>query len=147
MYSIPHAATGLLITTTVYALTQNETLAFAIGIPLAVFSHYFLDFLFEKGMSKNEVLIFEGIPTIIYVVLAICSGHFWLMICSLIAGNFLDWIDKKLYLTVFFPKKFKPTFYFHKHKKGIKFTLNQTKLAGIISTIVIIGMFLILIKI
>jgi membrane-bound metal-dependent hydrolase YbcI (DUF457 family) len=64
MYSIPHAATGLLITTTVYALTQNETLAFAIGIPLAVFSHYFLDFLFEKGMSKNEVLIFEGIPTL-----------------------------------------------------------------------------------
>ena len=135
MYSIPHAATGLLITITVYTLTQNETLAYAIGMPLAIISHYFLDFLFEKGMSKKEQALFEGAPTIIYMILAIYSGHFWLMICSLIAGNFFDWIDKKLYLTIFF---------FHKHKKGIKFTLNQTKLAGIISTVIIIGMFIIL---
>ena len=144
MHSIPHAATGLVIKTTVYALTKSEVLAFTIGTPLAVASHYFLDFLFEKGMDRNELLIFEGMPSIMYILLAICSGHFWLMICGLVEGNLLDWIDKKLYLTVYFPKKFKPTFYFHKHKKGIRLTLKQTKLAGIISTIIIIGMFLIL---
>ena len=147
MYSIPHAATGLSIMTTVYALTQNETLAYAVGMPLAIISHYFLDFLFESNLSKKEVLIFEGVSSVIYVILAIFSGHFWFMICSLVAGNFLDWIDKKLYLTIFFPKKFKPTFYFHKHKNGIKFTLNQTKLASVISTVIIIGMFIILRKI
>lgn len=144
MYSNPHAATGLVITTTVYALTNSEELAFAIGLPLAIASHYFLDFLFEKHLSKEEVLIYDVVPSFIYIGLSIISGHFWLMMFSWWSGNLLDLIDKKLYLTVFFPDRFKPTHYFHNHTNGIKFNLNQTKVASIISTLVAIVIALLL---
>jgi hypothetical protein len=60
MYSNPHAAVGLVLTTTTYVLTNSEELAFAIGIPLAIASHYVLDFLFEKGLSKREVILYDS---------------------------------------------------------------------------------------
>ena len=144
MYSNPHAAVGLVLTTTTYVLTNSEELAFAIGIPLAIASHYFLDFLFEKHLSKKEVIEYDVIPSLIYVLLALFSGHFWLAMFSWWAGNLFDLIDKKLYLTIFFPKKFKATHYFHNHKNGIRFTLKQTKLASVVGTVIIIGMMFIL---
>ena len=101
MYSNPHAAVGLLITTTTYVLTNSEELAFAIGIPLAIASHYVLDFLFEKGLSKDEVITYDVLPSLIYVLLALFSGHFWLAMFSWWAGNLFDLIDKKLYLTIY----------------------------------------------
>jgi len=82
MYSNPHASVGLLITTTTYVLTNNEELAFAIGIPLAIVSHYLLYFLFEKRLSTKEVVEYDVIPSLIYVLLALFSGHFWFAMFS-----------------------------------------------------------------
>jgi hypothetical protein len=141
MYSNPHAAAGLMITAATLAITKDENLALLIGLPLAVFSHWLLDFLKEKGMSKKEVLIYDVIPSFFYVILAFLSGYFWLFMLSWWAGNLLDLIDKKLYLTIFFPKKYKSTTYFHKHKTGIYFSLTETKKASIISSLIIFIIF------
>ena len=144
MYSNVHAFTGLAITTSIYAVTKSEPLAFAIGLPLAVISHYFIDYLFEKGLSKKEVFVYDILPCFLYVALAFFSGHFWLFILSWWAGNLFDLIDKKMYLAIFFPSKYKVTNYLHNHKKGIRFTLQQTKIASIVSSVLILTIFLIL---
>jgi hypothetical protein len=144
MYSNVHAATGLAITESIYEVTKSEPLALAIGLPLAIVSHYFMDFLFEKGLSKKEVLIYDILPSFLYVALAFFSGYFWLFMLSWWAGNLFDLIDKKIYLTIFLPSKYKPTFYFHNQKHGIKFNLKQTKIASIVSTLIILCIFLII---
>jgi len=144
MYSNPHATTGLAITTATYVITQDESLAFAIGIPLAIASHYFLDYLIESHLSKKEIILYDIVPSLIYFVLALLSGHFWLMMASWVAGTLLDLIDKKLGLTVLFPKKFKTLRFLHNQKNGIRFTLKQTKIASVVSTIITIGMMLVL---
>lgn len=138
MYSNPHAAVGVICTATVLAITKDVNTAYFVGLPLAIISHWFLDFVKEAGFSKNEVFLFDVLPSVLFIVVAFFSGYFWLFMFSWWAGNLLDLIDKKLYLTVFYPKKFKPTFYFHKHQTGYQITKTQTIVASYIATLITI---------
>ena len=143
MYSNPHAAVGLAITTTTLLITNDINMAYGIGLPIAVASHYYMDFLKEGHLGK-DVFKYDIVPSWFYYGLAFISGYFWLFFFSWIAGNLLDIIDKKGYLAIFFPKKFKASHYFHTQKKGIPFTVRQTKSISIFSSIVILFITLIL---
>lgn len=145
MYSNAHATTALVCTTSVLLITKDIKKAYWIGITLAIVSHWFLDFLKEKGMTKKEAIIYDVVPGIPYFLMALFSGYFWLFMFSWLAGNLLDLIDKKMYLVIFFPKKYKPTYYFHKHKTGIQLSKKQTIASSFISTIVTVIIFLILV--
>ena len=127
MYSNPHAAVGLACTATTFFITKDLNQALWIGLPIAVISHWLMDFLREKGMSKTQVIKYDVIPSLVFYLPLFFIGfeYFWLFFLSWIAGNLLDLIDKKLYLTIFFPNKFKSTRYFHKHKTGLQLTNTQ----------------------
>lgn len=144
MYSNPHATLGLIITTTSYALIEEKQTALFVGGFLATISHWFFDFIGEAGLTKYQVLIHEVGSFILFFFLGFLSGNLTLFITAWIGGNFMDLVDKKMYLTVFFPKKFNPTYYFHKQKPLIRLTNKQTVVASIVSNVVIILIFLIL---
>jgi len=163
MYSTPHATVGLAITSTTLLTTQDMTLTYSIGIPLAVVSHYMMDYLRESNLKENT-LLYDIIPYILYTILGYLSGYFWLFFFSGIAGNLLDVIDKKLYFAIVYSKyrhtsimkkllKYKlfqwaskPSLFFHRQKTGINFSLNQTKASAIISLIITIFFTIILSK-
>ena len=112
MNATPHALAGFAIVT---AFKDN----LYIGIPLAIASHFILDFINESGLSKKEKFQFDVLPSLICYVIAIFSGQFWLFLLGSVCGNLFDIIDKKGYLAIFFPSKFKFTYYFHLRKKPL----------------------------
>ena len=130
MYATPHTAVGF----SIIVMFKDRL---EIGIPLAIFSHFILDFIDEKGLTSKDRLYFDLTPGLICFVLAIITGNFWLLLLGSICGNLFDLIDKKLYLAIFIPSKFKPTYYFHKHKQIIFPSAKMTKVIGWISTIII----------
>jgi len=92
-----------------------------LGCLLAFGSHLLADYIGEaKGIvTTKQRIVFDVIPTIILFVSAYLFGganEVWLVLLGSIFGNMPDLIDKKLYLTILFPTKFKATNYLHKQK-------------------------------
>lgn len=112
MNATPHTLAGFTIVT----VFQDNLL---LGIPLAIGSHFVLDFINESGLSKKERFQFDILPSLLCYLFAIFSGHFWLFLLGSVCGNLFDLIDKKLYLATFYPNKYKYTFYFHSKKKPL----------------------------
>ena len=104
MLATPHTLAGFAVVT---AFQDN----LAIGIPLAISSHLILDYVNESGLSRKESFQFDALPSIICYIIAIASGNFWLFLLGSVCGNLPDLIDKKLYLSIFLPSKFKITSY------------------------------------
>jgi len=134
MFATPHTLAGFTIVT---AFKDN----LAIGIPLAIASHFVLDFVNESGLSKKEQLQFDVAPSLLCYAIAIFSGSFWLFLLGSICGNLFDIIDKKGYLAIFFPSKFKFTYYFHlKRKPPINPKPEITMGIGFVSAVILILM-------
>lgn len=134
MYSNIHGVAGAAIVVGTYRLTGDTGAALAIGGWFAFLSHDPLDRLGEKsygGMRKT--VVFEAIPLAIFAYCAWLSGIPWLFAAGWIAGNGMDLIDKKLYLAMFFSKRFKVLDWFacHRRKPDIAFTYKQTVAATI----------------
>jgi hypothetical protein len=143
MYSNVHGVIGAITVATTYVLTKNETIALTLGMAIAFLLHNPTDYLGEKGYGSMKItLIYEIVPYIIFWTCAYFSGIWYLYILGWIAGNGMDLWDKKLYLSVFLPKKFPVRKDFSCHRRSsdkiIQFTLQQTKDATIICSIVLI---------
>ena len=135
MLATPHTLAGFTIVT---AFKDN----LAIGIPLAIASHLILDYINESGLSRKESFQFDALPSIMCYIIAIVTGQFWLFLLGSVCGNLPDLIDKKLYLSIFLPTKFKSTLYLHWQKPIINPNPSVTMGIGFISSVIIIFMLL-----
>ena len=128
MYSAVHGAIGVSIVVATYALTGNETIAMAFGGVLAFLSHDPTDRLGEKGLGKDSWKY--ELPTFVIAMLGgLFTGHFWMFWIGFTAANLMDIWDKKMYLSIIFPSKFKSSHDFpcHRRKSDVQFTLKQTR--------------------
>lgn len=133
MNATPHTLAGFTIVTTF----QDNLF---IGVPLAIASHFILDYINESGLSKKERFQFDIIPSLACYLVAIFSGNFWLFLLGSVCGNLPDLIDKKLYLATFFPSKYKLTEYLHWQRPFINPTPTMTMNIGFWSAVIIILM-------
>jgi len=106
-----------------------------LGCLLAFGSHLLADYIGEaKGIvTTKQRIIFDVIPTIILFISAYLFGganEVWLVILGSIFGNLPDLIDKKMYLSIMFPTKFKATIYLHWQKIVFTPKPNVTKYLG-----------------
>ena len=113
MNATPHSVIGY----SVIKLIGSNPL----GCLLAFGSHLLADYIGEaKGIvTTKQRIIFDIIPTIILFISAYLFGgasEVWMVLLGSIFGNLPDLIDKKMYLTILFPSKFKVTNYLHKQK-------------------------------
>lgn len=113
MNATPHAIIGY----SVMKLVGGNPL----GCLLAFVSHLLADYIGESNGIRNtkERIVFDFIPTLICFIFAFIFGglnEVYLMFLGSLFGNLPDLIDKKLYLSIFFPKKIKSTQYFHWQK-------------------------------
>jgi hypothetical protein len=130
MYATPHTLAGFTI---VKAFEDN----LVIGIPLAIISHLALDYINERGLSEEDRFTFDLIPSLFCYAIALFTGNFWIFLLGSVAGNLPDLIDKKLYLSIFIPSKFKSTHYLHWQKPLLNPHPNVTKTIGPVSAIII----------
>jgi hypothetical protein len=137
MYATPHMAAGFSI---ILAFKDN----LAIGIPLAIASHFILDFVDERGVPRKQAVYTDLLPALLCFIVSLFTGHFWLLFLGNICGNLFDLIDKKLYLAMFIPSKFKATKYFHFQKQIIFPSAKFTKAIGWISALAICSLLLFL---
>ncbi len=141
MYSAFHGSVGVVLVSATYLVTKSEVLAFTLGGFLAFLSHDLIDRLGECSLGKGKTMItHEVIPYLIMIGSGLYINYFWLFFVGYICANGMDLIDKKMYLSVLFPKKHKASFWFkcHRRKPNIDLTYNQTKNAAWISCILII---------
>ena len=92
-----------------------------LGCLLASISHLLADYIGESGGIKNnkQRVIFDILPTIILFAASYFYGgthEAWLVVLASIFGNLPDLIDKKLYLAILYPTKFKASHYLHWQK-------------------------------
>ena len=130
MYATPHTLAG-------FAIVKTFEDNLFIGIPLAIASHLVLDYVNERGLTSEDKFTFDIFPSLFCYFLALFSGEFWLFLLGSIMGNLPDLIDKKLYLSIFYPTKFKATKYLHWQKPIIEPSAETTKKIGLISAICI----------
>ena len=91
------------------------------GWLLAFVSHLLADYIGESGGIKTpkQRIIFDIVPTIILFIASYFYGglyEVWLVLLGCIFGNLPDLIDKKLYLAIIYPTKFKASLYLHWQK-------------------------------
>jgi len=106
-----------------------------LGCLLAFGSHLLADYIGEaKGIvTTKQRIIFDVIPTVILFLSAYLFGgasEVWLVFLGSLFGNLPDLIDKKMYLTILFPTKFKATNYLHWQKILFTPKPNVTKYLG-----------------
>ena len=144
MYSNVHGTIGTGLVLATYAATGDTGTAIALGGAAAFVSHDALDRLGEKSYGDlTETIMFEAVPLVVFAYMAHMSGMWWLYAVGWIAGNGMDLIDKKLYLSILWPSRFGPSNTFfpcHRRASNIQFTLRQTKLATYLSSIVVVAM-------
>jgi len=141
MYSNVHGVAGTLIVLATHAITKDTSVAIALGGTLAFLSHDPLDRLGEKSYGSLATTIrWEGFSMWIFALAAYLSGQWPLFAVGWIAGNGMDIIDKKLYLSIALPSKFGPSwtlFPCHRRKPDVNLTLAQTRFATLLSSLVI----------
>ena len=92
-----------------------------LGCLLAFGSHLLADYIGEaKGIrTTRQMFIYDVVPSLILFVSAYLYGgtdELTLVLLGSFFGNLPDLIDKKMYLTIVFPDKFKNTNYLHWQK-------------------------------
>ena len=131
MNATPHTLAGI---TSLIIFKDN----LAIGCAVATCSHLLLDYINESGLTFKERIYYDALPSLLLFVVSILTGNFMLFLLGNIFGNLPDLIDKKLYLSIFFPAWFKSTLYLHWQKPIINPSPVTTKIIGVISAILII---------
>jgi hypothetical protein len=142
MYTSTHATAGTLIVLGTHAITKDTTTAIALGGALAFLSHDPIDRLGERGYGDMATSMrWEGITFWIFAMAAFWSGHWWLYAVGFLAGNGMDIWDKRFGLSIFQPQRFPAGRFFkcHRRKPNIQLTLGQTKLAALLSTVIIVA--------
>ena len=144
MYSNVHGTIGASIVLATYAVTNDPITAAALGGAGAFVSHDALDRLGEKSYGDLKTsIIYEAAPLALFAYMAHLSGMWELYAVGWIAGNGMDIIDKKLYLSILWPSRFGPSwtkFACHRRRPDIQFSLRTTKLATYLSSLVIVAM-------
>jgi len=114
-----------------------------LGCLLAFGSHLLADYIGEaKGIvTTKQRILFDVIPTVILFIFAYLFeglSEVWLVLLGSLFGNLPDLIDKKMYLTILFPNKFKVTRYLHWQK--VVFTPKPiiTKRLGYVLVLIVI---------
>jgi hypothetical protein len=81
-----------------------------LGCLVAIGTHFLADYIGERGLyTDKQRIIYDVLPTLIAFVFAYFFGgenEVWLLLLGSVLGNLPDLIDKKLYLSIFLPKKF-----------------------------------------
>ena len=131
MNATPHTLSGI---TSLIIFKDNLPL----GCAVATCSHLLLDYINESGLTFKERIYYDALPSLLLFVVSILTGNFMLFLLGNIFGNLPDLIDKKLYLSIFFPAWFKSTLYLHWQKLIINPTPKTTKIIGVISAILIL---------
>ena len=138
MYSNVHGTVGALIVLSVYAVTNDMTTAMVLGGATAFLSHDPLDRLGEKAYGDmNTTIAWEVVPLVLFSYMAFMSGLWPLYLTGWVAANGMDIIDKKGYLSILWREKFKSGHFFkcHRRQPDVQFTVKQTKLITILSSI------------
>ncbi|WP_405565896.1 hypothetical protein [Polaribacter sp. Asnod6-C07] len=148
MHASTHGAIGIAIITATYIITKSEKKTFIIGGILAFASHYVLDFIGEfPYRTIQEMLFIEFAVYLWSLVLMYFLGIKYLKfsVFGFFMANLMDYIDKKMYLSIFLPKEYPFTYYFHsKNQVLIPISYQKTIIAAIVSVILIGICFLIL---
>lgn len=148
MHANTHGAIGIAIITATYVFTKSEKKTFLIGGVLAFASHYILDFIGEAGYkSVQEMLIIEFAVYFWALVLMRFLGKkvFFFTVFAHFMANLMDYIDKKMYLALFFPKEYEITYIFHsKNQVLLPINYEATLTAAFISALIIGVCFLLL---
>lgn len=148
MHASTHGAIGIAIITATYIITKSEKKTFIIGGILAFASHYILDFIGESPYKTMQEMLFIEVAVYLWsLVLMFFLGIKYLKfsVFGFFMANLMDYIDKKMYLSIFLPKEYPFTYYFHS-KNQVLFPLSYQKtiIAAIVSVILIGACFLIL---
>jgi hypothetical protein len=133
MYPNVHGVVGTISAITTYSITNDY---FISGI-VAFLSHDLMDRLGEKHYpSAKFLLLFEGILFAIFCFLAWKSDQTMLYAIGWLGGNMMDFIDKRMGLSIINPTKYPylQLFPCHRRKPNYDFTLNQTIAVGILAT-------------
>lgn len=118
MNATPHTVLGYAAVATLYV---ENPLTLFIGFYVAFISHLILDYIGESNGIKttNQRLYLDVLPTLVLAsICGIVGGwtELGLFIVGSIGGNLPDLIDKKLYLSIIYPNKYKSTEYLHWQK-------------------------------
>lgn len=137
MHASTHGAIGIAIITATYAITKSENKTYIIGGILAFTSHYILDFIGEAPYkSMQEMLLIEVAVYVWSIALMFLLGIKYLKfaVFGFFMANLMDYIDKKMYLSIFLPKEYPLTYYFHsKNQVLIPLSYQETIIAAIVS--------------
>lgn len=148
MHASTHRAIGIAIITATYVITKSEKKTYIIGGILAFASHYILDFIGEAPYrSMQEMLLVEFAVYLWSLILMFFLGIKYLKfaVFSHFMANLMDYIDKKMYLSIFLPKEYPLTYYFHsKNQVLIPINYQETMIAAIVSATLIGACFLLL---
>jgi hypothetical protein len=110
MFSLPHAAIGLIIVKTVDVFVPNTGISFLwqdltfwlIAAPLSALSHLLLDNINENGLKLKEQTNYDAIPHLLLYVFAIFTGNLLYFAKGSITGNLPDIVDKKFYIAILY---------------------------------------------
>lgn len=131
MNATPHTLAGVI---SIASFPDNLPL----GCLVATCSHFLLDYINESGLTFIDRIIYDVIPSVLLILYAIFTGNLLLLLLGNIFGNLPDIIDKKGYLTIIFPDKFKNTEYLHWQKVLVNPKPIVTKAIGVISLVILI---------
>ncbi len=149
MHANTHGAIGIAIITATYLITKSEKKTYIIGGILAFASHYILDFIGESSYkTTKEMLLIEVAVYLWSLVLMFFLGIKYLKfaVFAHFMANLMDYIDKKMYLSIFLPKEYPYTYYLHsKNQVLIPISYQETIMAAIVSA-VLIGICFLLLK-
>jgi hypothetical protein len=140
MYPNVHGVVGAIVTISTYAVTKDTTITYIVGGLLAFASHDVMDRLGEKKYPSTKfLLLFEGSLFAIFCYLAYKSNLTILYVIGWICGNAIDFIDKKMGLSIINPTKYPSFNWFkcHKREPNLDFNLSQTILISILATLIL----------
>ncbi|APZ46751.1 hypothetical protein BW723_10855 [Polaribacter reichenbachii] len=141
MHASTHGAIGIAIITATYVITKSEKKTFIIGGILAFASHYVLDFIGESPYKTIQEMLFIEVAVYLWsLILMFFLGKKYLKfsVFAFFMANLMDYIDKKMYLSIFLPKEYPFTYYFHSKNQVIfPISYQNTIIAAIVSVILI----------
>ena len=118
MHLNAHAFAGAAIAATGYNLGPGALLAAA---PLAIASHCLMDKIGEpRDWTRAQHTLFDGAFMALFAAAAVAAGPemAWVMLFGAVFGNIPDIMDKRGYLSIFWPDWFPARRWWFCHRKG-----------------------------
>lgn len=141
MYSNVHATIGTAFVLGTYSITKDEATTYIVGGLLGFLSHHYADKLGEaKYPNYKEMAIHEGIPLLLFFLIAFLSDLTGFYLLGMLSSNLMDLIDKKAGLSLINGDKYPFGSFFpcHRKKPLIDFDLKTTKILSWSSLLLIL---------